>query len=577
MLKEICKRDGRVVPFKTEKITEAIFKAAQAVGGEDRRLAEKLTGEVVNILEGKEIKGLIPTVEEVQDAVEKILIENGHARTAKAYILYRDKRTRIREAKSELMDVVKEILLETEERRDEHFWSHKKKMLQIAGAVSNKYYLENLLPREMADAHNEGKVFIYGLHYYSKAPASFFLRCERLKQNIISKRNIMEFAFEEGQLIKNVQEDLHEEITLANFDCLFQGYLLHKKGLTKNVIPLALESFLKSLTGGKMYTGLPVSFNMGLDTSPWGKETCMALLDYLEHNPHDNMSVIFQTEQNTNRSRTSVNYDLYLKALKMAREGKNIYFSFQDSSFNKQTTAVYSPSCQRAELGSKAGMASVAALGVNLPLLAFSTKSVDLFFVQLDRLLRFASLQLIHRLEVLSHLKVKDLPQLMSGKHYNGIRKLREDDNIGTVLRQGTLGLRFYGLKDIILQLPEWGGSCHPSSLSFTEKILGHIQKRAAQLSKEYNLNFSLSAAPGDNASQVFKKKNKEHGIKEATKDLYAQEEMPGGLQWEAAVHSSFQGGHISFIQPQDKIVQLEAMLEKTAGFNLGLVKVGVK
>ena len=52
-------------------------------------------------------------MEEVQDAVEKVLIENGHARTAKAYILYRDRRTRIREAKSELMDVVKEILVET--------------------------------------------------------------------------------------------------------------------------------------------------------------------------------------------------------------------------------------------------------------------------------------------------------------------------------------------------------------------------------------------------------------------------------------------------------------------------------
>lgn len=91
----VRKRDGRIVPFDKKKIADAIFKAAQSVGGEDRLLAEELAEAVTFYLNkmGKEI----PDIEEIQDAVEKVLIETGHAKTAKAYILYRDMRNRRRE------------------------------------------------------------------------------------------------------------------------------------------------------------------------------------------------------------------------------------------------------------------------------------------------------------------------------------------------------------------------------------------------------------------------------------------------------------------------------------------------
>ena len=94
----ICKRDGRVVEFNENKITDAIFKAAQAVGGEDRTLAMELTLDVLKFLRQK-FGEQVFTVEDVQDCVEKVLIEKGHARTAKAYILYRAHRNRIRDAK----------------------------------------------------------------------------------------------------------------------------------------------------------------------------------------------------------------------------------------------------------------------------------------------------------------------------------------------------------------------------------------------------------------------------------------------------------------------------------------------
>ena len=95
----VIKRNGAVVPFNPERITNAIYRAAVAVGGRDRAIAERLTQEVVECLEQTILVGEVPNVEDIQDVVEKVLIENGHARTAKAYILYRYEQSRNRRSK----------------------------------------------------------------------------------------------------------------------------------------------------------------------------------------------------------------------------------------------------------------------------------------------------------------------------------------------------------------------------------------------------------------------------------------------------------------------------------------------
>jgi ribonucleoside-diphosphate reductase alpha chain len=107
-IKKIQKRDGRIVDFDQEKITEAIWKAAQNVGGKNRKLAEKISKQVSSLLEvffKDETK--IPTVEQIQDLVEKILIEDGHAKTAKAFILYREKHAEIRQQKTDILGSTK--------------------------------------------------------------------------------------------------------------------------------------------------------------------------------------------------------------------------------------------------------------------------------------------------------------------------------------------------------------------------------------------------------------------------------------------------------------------------------------
>ena len=96
-ISKIKKRDGRIVEFDKNKISNAIWKAAQSVGGENRDEIDRLIENVVQLLE-EHFQDKIPNVEDVQDLVEKVLIESGHAKTAKAYILYRQKRAEIRKA-----------------------------------------------------------------------------------------------------------------------------------------------------------------------------------------------------------------------------------------------------------------------------------------------------------------------------------------------------------------------------------------------------------------------------------------------------------------------------------------------
>ena len=101
-IKSIIKRNGQEVNFNINKIAAAIFKAAESVGGKNEQLASSLAQKVILELR-KKLPGKTPTVDNVQDLVEKVLIEEGHAKTAKAYILYRYKKKEQRERRELIM------------------------------------------------------------------------------------------------------------------------------------------------------------------------------------------------------------------------------------------------------------------------------------------------------------------------------------------------------------------------------------------------------------------------------------------------------------------------------------------
>lgn len=105
----VIKRDGNVVPFDRERITMAIFKAAATVGGTDRAAAANLAADVERRSEATYNKGAIPSVEDIQDMVEATLIDNGHVRTSRAYIIYRHERAQARAARMDKFEATDNI------------------------------------------------------------------------------------------------------------------------------------------------------------------------------------------------------------------------------------------------------------------------------------------------------------------------------------------------------------------------------------------------------------------------------------------------------------------------------------
>ncbi|RLI35988.1 ribonucleoside triphosphate reductase [Candidatus Bathyarchaeota archaeon] len=167
-MKYVRKRDGKLEPFDQNRITNAIWKAAKAVGGKDKELAKRLSDEVVRELEKRFGEDGVPTVEEIQDMVEKVLIENGHARTAKAYILYRKQHQDIRElavllSSAELVDQYLE--LEDWRVRENSNMSYSLQGLNnhLSSTVIAKYWVTRIYPPNIGDAHYSGDFHIHDL------------------------------------------------------------------------------------------------------------------------------------------------------------------------------------------------------------------------------------------------------------------------------------------------------------------------------------------------------------------------------------------------------------------------------
>ena len=167
-MKFVLKRDSKLEPFDQERITNAIWKAAKAVGGKDKEQAKRLSDEVVAELNKQYGDDGVPTVEEIQDVVEKRLIENGHASTAKAYILYRKQHTDMRELAALLSssDMVDQYLEVEDWRVKEN--SNMSYSLQglnnyLSSTVIAKYWITRIYPENIAEAHFSGDMHIHDL------------------------------------------------------------------------------------------------------------------------------------------------------------------------------------------------------------------------------------------------------------------------------------------------------------------------------------------------------------------------------------------------------------------------------
>ena len=171
MLTQILKRNGSSVPFKKEKIVLAIFKAANAVGGNDFSIAEKLGDEVIQIAQQRYPDG-IADVEGLQDIVEKVLIEQGHAKTAKAFILYREKRRSARESNALIgatIHMFTEYLNDNDWQINEN--ANTQKSINglnnyIRETFTKNYWLHEIYPDKIREAHSLGEIHIHDLGFF---------------------------------------------------------------------------------------------------------------------------------------------------------------------------------------------------------------------------------------------------------------------------------------------------------------------------------------------------------------------------------------------------------------------------
>ena len=167
-MKFVLKRDSKLEPFDQERITNAIWKAVKAVGGKDREQAKRISGQVVADLKKRYGDDGVPTVEEVQDTVEKMLIENGHAQTAKADILYRKQHQDMRELAALLgsADLVDQYLeIEDWRVKENSNMSYSLQGLNnyLSSTVIAKYWITRIYPKDIADAHFSGDIHVHDL------------------------------------------------------------------------------------------------------------------------------------------------------------------------------------------------------------------------------------------------------------------------------------------------------------------------------------------------------------------------------------------------------------------------------
>lgn len=524
MFPAIRKRDGRLTPFELDKISSAILKALNACNIHDNKAADTLAEKVVDSLE-KTLHGHIPQVEEIQDMVENVLIKEGYANVAKSYMLYREKRNNIREGKSIIMDAVEDILRQTSSEDSYIYNSPSAKMLKIASTASTNYYLSRLIPASYSKAHREGLLNIHDLDFYSKTFKAMELRLNKLlKDGFFSgygfhrppKRMNTVMALT-AIILQASQNDSYGPQVFSFFDDDLAFIAKNYKDKEKDFLQ-AMEGFVYNLN--TLYTRLgshvPEScINLGLNTTKAGKLITTSLLKAIDKGlgnketplyPH----VIFRIKKGVNSGAKDKNYSLFKLALDVASHRANPMFSFMDASFNKNhDNVVYFSNGDRITYNkdNPYGIGSLANVTINLPHIILGMKhikkelSLENIYHQLHKAIKIASSILLHRFDLISNLKVKELPFIMGEKLFLGSEKLKWDDQIKPAFLNGTIAIGFIGLAEALILL---NGKHHGESKESQDtglKIVSKLNQLVEELNQTSPVKFVLSASSAENTS----------------------------------------------------------------------------
>nr|WP_041223695.1 ribonucleoside triphosphate reductase [Deferribacter desulfuricans] len=543
MISKIIKRDGRIVSFDYERIANAIFKAAKAVGGEDRNIANKLALEVSKIADEKFGQLGVATVEEIQDIVEKVLIENGHAKTAKAYILYRKKRSDMRDLKNALDDafeLIDEYLGNNDWRVKEN--SNTTYSLQglnnyISSTITAKYWLNKIYPEEIKHAHENGDFHIHDLGMLSVYCCGWDLRDLLLKgfrgvEGKVESAPPKHFRSALGQIVNffyTLQGEAAGAQAFANFDTLLAPFIYYDN-LSYKEVKQCIQEFVFNLN---------IPTRVGFQT-PFTNLT----MDLKVPSTYENEAVVVGGEvKDKTYAEFQKEMDMINKAfIEVMCEGdaKGRIFTFPIPTYNltkdfdwdseivaelMKMTGKYgipyfanfinsdmSPDDARSmccrlrldnrELRKRGGglfganplTGSIGVVTINLPRIGYLSKSEDEYFDRLNKLLELARTSLKIKRKTLENLTDKGLYPY--AKYYLSEIKERfgqywknHFNTIGIVGMNESL-LNFIGV-DIV----------HEEGVEFAVKVLQFINNRLGEFQVEDDMLYNLEATPAESTS----------------------------------------------------------------------------
>ncbi len=608
---DVVKRDGREVKFNTEKISNAIKRAAEELGSPLREgQVIDLIQKVITYIEMSQQEKV--TVEEIQNLVERALKDSGLQDIASIYSTYRNERTKVREIKSDLMNAIKRIGIETDRDNANVGNNFSSKLLRIA-SESNKWHNLSNMPKHLAKAHENGDVYYHDLDSYNLTTNCLHIPTREMLENgfntgygTINKPRRIETAAELSCiLLQSTQNDMFGGQSHPDFDndmSIFvdptrqeikeelMGYGLEGDKLAevteeklKERVHQAMQGVVYNLNTMHSRAGSQVPFssiNLGIPVNHDAALVCeIFLLEYEKGLGKGEQpifpNIIFRVKEGVNREKNDPYHYLYKVACRVAAKRMNPTFMNIDADFNKE---YYDKGHMPATMGCRTylmknvngepgckGRGNIAPTTINLPRIGILAKGdVDKFFEIFDTRMELAKESLLHRYNVLKHLKVKDLPFVAGQNLMKGAEGLAPDDSIEPILKQGTWGIGFIGLAETLIALT---GKHHGESEEARElgvKIITHLRETVDRYCEEYKLNWSAYATPAEGLSGKFiKQDQKVFGkIKGVTdKDYYTNSyhvpvyhpiSIKSKIDIEAPYHKLCNGGHISYLEVDD-------------------------
>lgn len=542
---KVIKRDGRTEEFDINKIIRAIQQAAIEV---NNREAEDKAVDFVNAITfclGDVNK---VNVDDIHNTIEEYLMKQ-YPDVAKAYILYRQNRTDIREGKSKIMKAITEISKEMHKDNANTGNSAASKMYGIAEAANKEYVLSQLMSSIHAENHRKGKVYANDLGYYQMTFNCFFNPIgEMLRKgfdngigSIRPPKRIGSAVALVAIILQSSQNDMFGGQGIVNFDTDLAPYVKKEYEYwydvsqicdenidwckswamkqTEEAVYQAMEAFVYNMNTMRSRSGAQVTFssvNFGTDTSEYARMISRNLLKaYIAGlgNGENPMfpNLCFRLKDGVNMNEGEPNYDLFKLALECVGKRIQPRFVFADSPAYPKWQDAATMGCRTAVRSNINGSQSPNARGnlafnnISLPYIALESPYLGDFYGNLDKTINQAIDQLLERYKIMCSLKVKDVPFV--SQWYQGHEGLSENDSIEPMIKNGTLSVGFIGLAECLTQLFGRHHGEAKTAQNVGLEIVKYIRRKTDEATKKYGLNFSCFATPSESACYTLLKK----------------------------------------------------------------------